>query len=85
MFLLQEHHEHIHPNVSVRNIVLLIKCSCPLMPRGCEWLGTLRECESHLDTTRVVMFTLKANYFVEKCYSVIHSLFMREMSVYSKL
>ena len=38
-----------NPNTHVRNTVLSLKCSCPLSQRGCEWLGTLGECEEHLD------------------------------------
>ncbi|KAI6647983.1 TNF receptor-associated factor 4 [Oopsacas minuta] len=40
--------EQSHPNIHVRNIVLSLKCSCPLYKRGCDWLGTLGECEKHL-------------------------------------
>ena len=38
------------PNKAVRETVSSLKCCCPLMERGCEWLGTLRDCEDHLDT-----------------------------------
>ena len=31
-------------------MVNLLKCSCPLIQRGYEWLGTLQYCEDHLDT-----------------------------------
>ncbi|KAI6653157.1 TNF receptor-associated factor 4 isoform X1, partial [Oopsacas minuta] len=41
--------EQTIPNTHVRNTVLSLKCSCPLKERGCEWLGTLGECENHLD------------------------------------
>ncbi|KAI6647249.1 TNF receptor-associated factor 4 isoform X2 [Oopsacas minuta] len=41
--------EQTHPNIYVRDTVLSLKCSCPLFQRGCEWLGTLGECENHLD------------------------------------
>ncbi|KAI6647242.1 TNF receptor-associated factor 4-like isoform X1 [Oopsacas minuta] len=41
--------EQTHPNMHVRDTVLSLKCSCPLSQRGCEWLGTLGECENHLD------------------------------------
>ena len=38
------------PNVAVRRMVDSLKCSCPLIGRGCKWLGTLKDCEDHLDT-----------------------------------
>ena len=38
------------PNIPVRKMVDSLKCSCPLLERGCQWLGTLEECEEHLDT-----------------------------------
>ena len=38
------------PNIPVRKMVDSLKCSCPLLERGCKWLGTLKECEEHLDT-----------------------------------
>ena len=46
---LSEFPKHI-PNEVVRKMVNLLKCSCPLLERGCEWLGTLKDCEEHLDT-----------------------------------
>ena len=38
------------PNVSIRNTVISLKCSCPLSNRGCEWLGILGDCENHLSS-----------------------------------
>ena len=38
------------PNIPVRKMVDSLKCSCPLLERGCKWLSTLEECEEHLDT-----------------------------------
>ena len=38
------------PNLSVRKMINSLKCSCPLIERGCKWLGTLGSCENHLDT-----------------------------------
>ena len=38
------------PNVAVRRLINSLKCSCPLLERGCEWLGTLKDCENHLET-----------------------------------
>ena len=38
------------PNVALRKMISLLKCSCPLIYRGCDWLGTLNDCEDHLDT-----------------------------------
>ena len=37
-------------NVPVRKMINTLKCSCPLIERGCKWLGTLKDCENHLDT-----------------------------------
>ena len=37
-------------NVPVRKMINTLKCSCPLIERGCEWLGTLEDCEDHLDS-----------------------------------
>ena len=31
-------------------MISLLKCCCPLNNRGCEWLGTLKDCENHLAT-----------------------------------
>ncbi|KAI6647250.1 hypothetical protein LOD99_12247 [Oopsacas minuta] len=41
--------DQTHPNMHVRDTVLSLKCSCPLFQRSCEWLGTLGECENHLE------------------------------------
>ena len=49
--------EQTNPNLHVSNIVLSFKCSCPLISRGCEWLGTLAICEDHLDTCGYVLET----------------------------
>ena len=38
------------PNVAVRKMINSLNCSCPLLERGCEWSGTLKDCEDHLDT-----------------------------------
>ena len=46
------------PNISVRKVINSLKCSCPLIGRGCEWLGSLESCENHLDT---------CGYVLEKC------------------
>ena len=37
------------PSVAVRKMVNSFKCSCPLMERGCKWLGNLQDCEDHLE------------------------------------
>ena len=39
----------------IRKLINSLKCSCPLLERGCEWLGTLEDCEDHLDTCGYVM------------------------------
>lgn len=49
--------EETYPSVSVRNMVLSLKCSCPLLVRGCDWLGNVRDCETHLDTCEYVQET----------------------------
>ena len=51
--------EQTHPNIQMDNMILSFKCSCPLMVRGCKWLGTLRNCENHLDTCGYVYETSK--------------------------
>ena len=38
------------PNVALRKMISSLKCCCPLNNRGCDWLGTLNDCEDHLDT-----------------------------------
>ena len=43
-------HSKQTPNEVVKKTVNSLKCSCPLLERGCEWLGTLKDCEEHLDT-----------------------------------
>ena len=50
--------EQIHPNVSIWSLVLSLKCSCPLSQRDCGWLGTLGDCENHLEV---------CNYVLEMC------------------
>ena len=51
--------EQTHPNLQMDNMILSFKSSCPLMVRGCKWLGTLRNCENHLDTCGYVYETCK--------------------------
>ena len=46
-------------DVSVRKMINSLKCSCPLIERGCEWLGTLKDCENHLDTCGYVYVLCK--------------------------
>ena len=46
------------PHTSIRKMINSLKCSCPLIERGCKWLGTLEGCEDHLD---------KCGYVNEKC------------------
>ena len=33
----------------IRKTVSLIKCECPLLEHGCKWIGSLENCEKHLD------------------------------------
>ena len=42
-------HKHTQ-NIPVKKIIDSLKCSCPLIERGCKWLGSLEDCENHLDT-----------------------------------
>ena len=46
------------PNLSVREMINSLECSCPFIERGCKWLGTLESCQNHLDT---------CGYVYEKC------------------
>ena len=48
-------------NSSVREMINSLKCLCPLIERGCQWLGTLEGCENHLDTCGYVYETCKRN------------------------
>ena len=49
------------PHTAFREMVSSLKCSCPLIERGCKWLGTLESCENHLDTCGYVYETCKLN------------------------
>ena len=51
--------EQIHPNSQMDSMVLSFKCSCPLIARGCDWLGTLGGCQEHLDTCGYVLEACK--------------------------
>ena len=42
--------ESIGPNANIHNTILSLKCACPLIKRGCEWLGRLESVENHLTT-----------------------------------
>ena len=42
--------EQTNPNLPMSNMVLSFKCSCPLIARGCGWVGALGGCQDHLDT-----------------------------------
>ena len=55
----KKENEQTIPNIHVSNMVLSFKCSCPLMARGCRWLGTIEGCEDHLDTCGYVLETCK--------------------------
>ena len=47
------------PSVPVRKMINTLNCCCPLIERGCEWLGTLEDCEDHLDTCGYVHVSCK--------------------------
>ena len=51
--------EQTNPNINMSNTVLSFKCSCPLIARGCGWLGVLAGCQDHLDTCGYVYETCK--------------------------
>ena len=51
--------EQTHPNIQMDNMILSFKCSCPLIARGCNWLGVLGGCQNHLDTCGYVYETCK--------------------------
>ena len=42
--------DRTHPTLQMDSTVLSFKCSCPLIARGCRWLGDLGGCQDHLDT-----------------------------------
>ena len=60
------------PNEVVRKTVNSLKCSCPLLERGCEWLGTLNDCEEHLETCGYVRDLCKLG-----CEAVLHRNILR--------
>ena len=49
--------EQANPNLQMDKMILSFKCSCPLIARGCKWLGALGGCEEHLDTCGYVLET----------------------------
>ena len=55
----KEKGEQTHPNLEMDNMILSFECSCPLITRGCEWLGVLGSCEEHLDMCGYVLETCK--------------------------
>ena len=54
-------HSKKRQNLSVREMINSLKCLCPLIERGCQWSGTLEDCENHLDTCGYVYETCKLN------------------------
>ena len=42
--------EKLQCNAPIYSTILSLKCSCPLIKRGCDWLGTVESVENHLDT-----------------------------------
>ena len=51
--------EQTNLNLPMSNMVLSFKCSCPLIARGCGWVGALGGCQDHLDTCGYVYETCK--------------------------
>ena len=66
--------EHTHTNIHMNNMVLSFKCTCPLNARGCGWLGTVGDCENHLDTCGYVQETckLKCGFVLQRNDLVTH-------------
>ena len=66
--------EHTRPNILVNNTIICFKCCCPLLSRGCDWLGTLGDCENHLDTCGYVqeMCKLKCGVVLQRNDHVTH-------------
>ena len=60
-------HSRQTPNEVVKKMVNSLKCSCPLLERGCEWIGTLKDCEKHLETCSYVRDQCKL-----ACGAVLH-------------
>ena len=52
-------YDKVKSSVPLRKMINTLKCSCPISKRGCEWLGTLENCENHLDTCGYVYVSCK--------------------------
>ena len=63
------------PNIAVRKMINSLKCSCPLSGRGCEWLGTINDCEDHLDM---------CGYVSDKCLNCGTVLHRNELNIYEE-
>ena len=63
------------PNIAVRKMINSLKCSCPLSGRGCEWLGTINDCEYHLDM---------CGYVSDKCLNCGTVLQRNELNIYEE-
>ena len=55
----KKENEQANPNIQMDNMILSFKCSCPLIARGCNWLGVLGGCQNHLYTCGYVYETCK--------------------------
>ena len=55
----KDSHSKETSNIPIRKMINTLKCSCPLIERGCKWLGTLKDCENHLDTCGYVYVSCK--------------------------
>ena len=51
--------EQANLNLQMDSMILSFKCSCPLIARGCGWVGALGGCQDHLDTCGYVYETCK--------------------------
>ena len=59
VLVVRKKNEQANPNLQMDNMILSFKSSCPLITRGCGWLGALGGCEEHLDTCGYVLETCK--------------------------
>ena len=53
----KKENEQANPNLQMDDMILSFQCSCPLITRGCKWLGVLGGCQNHLDTCGYVYET----------------------------
>ena len=64
-----------------RKTVSLLKCECPLLEHGCKWVGSLENCEKHLDKCTTSM--RRVNYTVVWCCHMVTMRLIRKILVHS--